>query len=93
MFDSGFNGYLALPPATIAELGLMRAFETGIVLADGAERSVPAYAGLATLEGELLEFPVTELEGEPLAGMSLLAGHNVSLDIAAGGSVRIARRP
>jgi predicted aspartyl protease len=40
MFDCGYNGYLALPKKTIADLQLPRGLNSRVVLADGRARRV-----------------------------------------------------
>ena len=93
VFDSGYDGWLTLPPILAAEFGERLPPSTSLELADGTQRIVGTFRVIAALEGELLEIDVLELPGEPLAGVQLLAGCRVTMDLVPGGPVAIRRLP
>ena len=70
--DTGFFGFLALPPEMIRALGLMPKGNRQIVLADGTERMIPTYDIAVLWNGQTLDGTAIELPGAPLAGMRLL---------------------
>ena len=70
--DTGFEGFLALPPEIIRALGLPDKGNAHIVLADGTERMIPIYDIAVLWNDQTLAGTVFELPGDPLAGMGLL---------------------
>ena len=70
--DTGFYGFLALPPEVFRALGLTDKGNRRIVLADGTERMVPLYDVAVLWNGRTLIGPAIELPHTPLAGMQLL---------------------
>lgn len=87
--DTGFNHYLALPAATIEELGLT--FEAGIqaTLADGRTVPVDVYRAIAVWDQQDRDIVVLSSEGGPLIGMALLEGFHLQIDVRDGGDVAI----
>ena len=70
--DTGFEGFLALPPEIIRALGLVDKGNGRITLADGTERLIPTYDIAVLWNGHTLDGTAIELPGAPLAGMRLL---------------------
>ena len=70
--DTGFYGFLALPPEVFRALGLTTKGNRRIVLADGSERMIPLYDVAVLWNGQTLIGPAIELPHTPLAGMQLL---------------------
>ena len=70
--DTGFYGFLALPPEVFRALGLTTKGNRRIVLADGTERMIPLYDVAVLWNGQTLIGPAIELPHTPLAGMQLL---------------------
>ena len=70
--DTGFYGFLALPPEMIRALGLPDKGNTEIVLADGTWRTIPIYDIAVLWNGQTLDGVAIELPHTPLAGMQLL---------------------
>ena len=70
--DTGFYGFLALPPEVFRALGLTAKGNRLIVLADGSERMIPLYDIAVLWNGQTLIGPAIELPNTPLAGMQLL---------------------
>ncbi len=89
VIDTGFNGYLALPPRLVADLELPVVGDGEAVLADGREVSFNVY-GVTTLWDGLPRYVETGAVGdEPLVGMSMLVGHDLHVRVADGGHVTI----
>ena len=70
--DTGFEGFLALPPEIIRALGLPAKGNRRVVLADGTRRAIPIYGSAVLWNDQTLDGTVFEMPGEPLAGMRLL---------------------
>ncbi len=93
VLDTGFSGYMTLPPATIAALQLPFQQRQTYVLGDN--RRVPFDIYLATViwDGQERDIAVLASDGGTLVGMRMLRGHHVFLDVVDGGEVRIELRP
>jgi predicted aspartyl protease len=89
LLDTGFNGYLKLPGAAIAALALRYQRDAVVMLADDTVIVMLQYEGRGDWDGEAREVLVLEAEGVPLAGMSLLRGSRVTLNVVDGGAVTI----
>ena len=70
--DTGFYGFLALPPEIIRALGLPDKGDIEIVLADGTWRTIPIYDIAVLWNGQTLDGIAIELPNTPLAGMKFL---------------------
>ena len=92
MIDTGFNGYLALPPAIVADLGLPVVGEAEAVLADGGEAVFEVYGVTVVWDGQprLVESGAVGIE--PLVGMALLDRHDLNIEVENGGRVVIQAR-
>jgi predicted aspartyl protease len=80
LLDTGFNGSLTLPPATIAALGLSWRTRGLIVLANGTDDLCDIYAATIIWDGRPRHILVEEADTDPL-------------QVVEGGSVRIERLP
>lgn len=89
VIDTGFNGFLTLPPMLVADLGLPVVGDGEAVLADGREASFNVY-GITVLWGGLPRYVETGAVGdEALVGMSMLNRHNLNINMESGGRVLI----
>ena len=89
VIDTGFNGYLALPPMLVADLELPVVGDGEAVLADGRQVSFNVYRVTALWDG-LPRYVETGAVGyEPLVGMSMLVGHDLHVKVTNGGRVTI----
>ena len=70
--DTGFEGFLALPPEMIRALELPYKGTRRVVLADGTRRRIPIYGSAVLWNDQTLVGNVYEMPGTPLAGMRLL---------------------
>ena len=71
LLDTGFNGFLALPPAWIAALHLETIGQAQMVLASGEERRVQKHEAVVVSDAFDQSVEVVEA-AEPLIGTELL---------------------
>lgn len=74
VLDTGYNGWLTLPPSLITALNLKWDRFGRAVLADGGEIIFNIYEADIHLDGQRRTITVDEMDAEPLIGMSLLYG-------------------
>ncbi len=91
--DTGFSGSLTLPPAMIRRLGLPWRTRGTAVLANGAVEQFDIYATIVIWDGMPRNVLVDEADIEPLVGMALLRGYDLSIRVIDGGGVTIASIP
>ncbi len=72
--DTGFNGFLTLPPDLIARLGLQLVARVRALLADGSETLLESYEAAVLWDGQLRAVAADCMPGVPLVGMALLEG-------------------
>ena len=91
VIDTGFTEDAALPLNIINRLGLPPAAgAVEIALADGSVDRFERYTAYILWHNRLREVRVLDLGSEPLLGMELLRGCNISIDADPGGAVTIA---
>jgi clan AA aspartic protease len=93
VIDSGFTGALTLPPALIATLGLRWRSVDRATLADGRTCVFQVYVGKLLWDGKIRSILIAEADADPLVGMRLLRGHELKMQVRAGGKVTIKRLP
>lgn len=93
VIDTGFNGFLTLPPALISPLGLAYHSQIIVILGDGSASALRQFEGTVDWDGQMRDVLVLEADGDPLIGMALLYGSRMTLDIVDGGDVTIETRP
>ena len=89
VIDTGFNGYLTLPPVLVAYLQLPVLGEGEAVLADGGEAAFEVYGVTVVWDGQPRLVESGAVGVDPLVGMALLDGHNLNVEVADGGRVVI----
>lgn len=87
--DTGFNGYLTLPSQMVSTLRLSFAGHRRGTLADGTIRRLDVFLAMVDWHGRPKEVLILQAEGKPLAGMSLLEGCRMIVDVVEGGDVMI----
>jgi clan AA aspartic protease len=89
IIDTGFSGYLTLPPEIITTLGIDAIAVEQAILADGA--GIPSELCMAKIvwDGRERAIEINTLESDPLVGMALLDGYEVNIRVAVGGGVTI----
>lgn len=89
VIDTGFNGFLTLPASLIQELGLVWRRRGRAMLADGSESLFDIYEATITWDGRPRRIAVDEVNSDPLIGMSLLYGYELTVQVVDGGRVVI----
>ena len=87
--DTGFNGFLTLPPAVVAELGLPFVSIGRATLADGSEISYDIYGVTVLWDGQRIYIEADAADTTPLVGMLLLDGHDLNIQVRDVGRVVI----
>jgi len=89
LVDTGSDGYMTLPPDLIEKLGLPWLQSGRVVLADGSDSVFDIYGGAVLWGGESRRILIDAIDAPPLIGMSLLAEHELNIQVTAGGEVFI----
>ncbi len=92
VLDTGFNGYLALPPGLIEALGLRQTSREVLTLANGEKHISKQYEAMVAFGGLVQIAEVLEA-AEPLVGAALLWDYKVCIDYTEGGRVEIEALP
>ncbi|MBN3923935.1 clan AA aspartic protease [Nostoc sp. NMS4] len=87
--DTGFNGWLSLPPDLIAQLNLRWKRRGRAILGDGSECVFNVYEAVLVWDGDILTIPVDEADSEPLVGMSLMEGYQLIMQVFEHGRVEL----
>src|SRR6266849_4554507 len=91
--DTGYTGFLSLPPDVVSSLGLRwKTFGRGI-LADGSECLFDVYVAKVVWDGKERRVLVDEADTDPLVGMALLSGYELKMQVRSRGMVTIKRLP
>jgi clan AA aspartic protease len=91
--DTGFSGYLILPPDLIAVLQLAYDRTDSFTLGDNRVVRFDVHTARVIWDGQEKEISVLSSGGTSLVGMSLLEGYHLFVDVVVGGDVRIEPRP
>lgn len=87
--DTGFDGDLTLPRELVEELGLVSAGERKGTLADGSEITFSVYDATVTWHEGSRRIRVIAVDGMTLAGMALLRGTELHIEVVPDGEVRV----
>lgn len=93
VIDTGFNGFLTLPPALIASLRLSWLCRQQGLLADGSVQVFDVFTATVIWDGQPRTVEVESVDAAPLIGMALLHNHDLRIQILRGGAVTIAALP
>ncbi len=85
--DTGFNGYLTLPPTLVAELGLPVVGDGEAVLADGREAVFDVCGVTVVWDGHPRYVETAAVGTDALVGMMLLDGNSLFVEVAVDGRV------
>lgn len=91
--DTGYNGFLTLPPDVVMALNLTNPSEIEVVLGDGTVRHSNTYDAEIEWDGVWRAVLVTEVDTDPLLGTKLLAGHELFVEFVPGGVVDVTAIP
>jgi clan AA aspartic protease len=89
IIDTGFNGSLSLPPALVAALGLPFRRRGRALLADGSEGLFDVHEATVVWDGQPRRVSTDAADTDPLVGMALLEGYELTVQAVDGGSVFI----
>jgi clan AA aspartic protease len=89
VIDTGFTGFLSLPPSIITYLQLPWHFRDLGTLGDGSEVIFDMYKASVIWDGHIQIIDVAASEAEPLIGMSLLYGFKIQIEAVETGLVTI----
>ena len=87
--DTGYNGFLTLPPVLVAELELTRLGQKSLILANGRRDIFDTYGVTVSWDGQSRFVDADEADAAPLLGMSMLDNHDLSIQVRNGGRVVI----
>jgi clan AA aspartic protease len=91
--DTGYTGWLTLPPTVIDALNLRwRTFGRG-TLADGSVSFFDVYQAKVVWDGRVRPVFVDEFDAAPLVGMALLRSRELKMQVRARGKVTIKPLP
>ncbi len=90
VIDTGFNGFLTLPPPLIAALGLPWLCRQQGQLADGSVVAFDVYVATGDWHGQPRSVEVEAADAQPLLGMALMQDSELQIQVGPGGSVTIA---
>ena len=89
VLDTGFTGWLTLPPETIRRLGLIHQGQRTVIFANDLRDELDIYQTSVQWQGRPRRVIVFEAQGQPLLGMSLLWGSRVILEAVDAGNIVI----
>ena len=89
VIDTGYDGWLILPPALIAELGLIWQCRARAILADGSESVFHIYAGAVVWDRRRRAIPIDQANTTPLVGTALLAAYELKAEFRPRGKIAI----
>lgn len=91
--DTGYTGFLTLPPSTIASLGLAWRGYHQVILGDGSPGLFDVYIGTVLWDGQPRQIDIDCADTDPLVGMSLLDGYALYVEVRAGAVVTVSALP
>lgn len=94
ILDTGFSGFLTLPPTVIAELELVWISRVEGLVGDGTHQVFDLYEGVVIWDDDPCEVEIAVSQTEPLLGMGMIYGHDLRIQAIEDGLVTIeAMRP
>lgn len=89
MIDTGYSGYLSLPPDVIRDLELMQFGCVDVILADGSYTYFDVYEARVVWDRRRIDIEVDESDALPLVGTRLLRGYDVNIQMTPNGQVTL----
>ncbi len=90
--DTGYSGFLTLPPELVDELGLPFAYMGQAFLANDAEVDFDVHYATVLWDGQPRDIEADATGSTPLVGMLLLDKHSLNIEVERGGRVVIQAR-
>lgn len=92
VIDTGYSGFLTLPPALVMELGLPFAYIGRALLANDDEVTFEVHDVTVLWDGRQRHIKADATGSTPLAGMLLLEAHDLNIEVEREGRVVIQAR-
>ena len=89
VIDTGYNGFLSLPPVLVAELELPVVGPSQATLANGVVETFDVHDATVIWDGRPRDIEVDAVGPVPLVGMLILDGHDLRVQVRNGGRVVI----
>ena len=89
VLDTGFTGYLTLPPELIRRLDLELELQTDVTLATGVRERLDTWNGYILWHGRPRPVHILETRGTPLVGMRLMEGSQLTIQVRVNGAALI----
>lgn len=93
IIDTGYTGFMTLPSQLIEDLGLAWLRRDRAFLADDTETVFDVYEASVIWAGNVRRIVVDEVDSDSLLGMSMLHGHQLTMNICNDGEVTIEALP
>ena len=90
--DTGYSGFLTLPPGLVAELGLPFAYLGQAFLANDDEVTFDVHDVTVLWDDQPRHIKADATGSTPLMGMAMLANHDLKIEVERGGQVVIEAR-
>ena len=89
LLTTGFTGFLTLPPAAVAAMGLPHVTDQVSRLADDSLTTIPVHSVTIVWKGVEIEARVLAMGRRPLLGTALLADSQLLTQFVEGGLVTV----
>jgi clan AA aspartic protease len=93
VMDTGFNGFLTVPPALAAALGCLHIGRGRAVMANGQSELFDVYEVTVVWDGQPRTVEADAADTDALIGMSLIYGYELRMQAVDGGRVTIEAMP
>ena len=93
VIDTGFTGFLTLPPSLIISLGLAWRGQAQAMLGDGSLHQFDVYVATVIWDGQARTVETDAADTTPLVGVGPLYGHDLRIQMIEGGTVTIEALP
>jgi clan AA aspartic protease len=91
IIDTGFDGWLTLPPSLVSALALRWLMQGQVMLGDGRTQPCDLYSAVVIWDGQPLRVMLDQADTEPLVGMMLMDGYELNVEVMDGGVVTLKR--
>jgi clan AA aspartic protease len=91
--DTGFNGFLTIPPSHAVRLGLTPHDQARALLADGSMVTIRSYRVPLVWQGADRVVIAEEIDGAPLVGMELMRDNVLTIHVNPNGALTIEPEP
>ncbi|MES1245656.1 MAG: clan AA aspartic protease [Acidobacteriota bacterium] len=89
VLDTGYSGSLTLPAALVSALNLPFRGRGSVLLGDGSESEFDIHEATVAWAGERRLTAIDVAETDPLLGVGLLLGNELTIQVISGGAVAL----